>query len=670
MKLNSESILTLDANKTYYIANSTGEIKEAGLWQKFKCFFGVGDGRAKVQRLAEQVKAALLADGALESENTLNEEIGRLDLTSSISGAALKAIATRFRADNANNVAKADVGRIIETKVKDFVSFHSAPNKNMSAFRIHPDPQNIEYMTRLATMAAKSALVGVNVDANTDKENLASNVSHRLRSLLSMVDVAINNHSPCWENRQNYVLPDGTEGRTNLPLPVMNELSFKVFASCLFKPDGAMILGGFAGMRLASYPASLLTGEVKDAILKSDIPVNLAKTCNDALVTCFKGNAAKFSDFHTAVFEELRGDMISRYGSAVRKDAKLSSFGTMRSMLPHIETAVNLANQEGRLVRVKEIKDAILGDFCHGATKMVINDFANKLAAERNLPKPDLGFAFYMEKYIPEAFKDIQSATTPVETAEALKRNEQAILSFIEKMNAVNGVQTGLIDKAIDRIVAETGISRELVAAQLTTVRLESKAKDVAGEIYKGKYPGCNEKGFSVENALNGVLDKFVKVRINLLKEIQNEKNLSPAAKDACIRVVLRVEKPDAHHMGQIVNIATSGEVGAGIKGLKDALKTKDDSSIAKGLIDIGAKINAKVLETYDPKQWEEIGPDERDICYELLMNKIILDDEELAELLKANRDKVESWVQNDNSPIKNDAIVKKLMSIAYVSVL
>ena len=33
MKINSESILTLDANKNYYIANST---------------FGVGDGRAKV----------------------------------------------------------------------------------------------------------------------------------------------------------------------------------------------------------------------------------------------------------------------------------------------------------------------------------------------------------------------------------------------------------------------------------------------------------------------------------------------------------------------------------------------------------------------------------------------------------------------------------------------
>lgn len=48
MKINSESILTLDANKNYYIANSTGEIKEAGLWQRFKCFFGVGDGRAKV----------------------------------------------------------------------------------------------------------------------------------------------------------------------------------------------------------------------------------------------------------------------------------------------------------------------------------------------------------------------------------------------------------------------------------------------------------------------------------------------------------------------------------------------------------------------------------------------------------------------------------------------
>ena len=34
----------LDADKSYYLANSTGDIKEAGAWQKFKCWLGVGDG--------------------------------------------------------------------------------------------------------------------------------------------------------------------------------------------------------------------------------------------------------------------------------------------------------------------------------------------------------------------------------------------------------------------------------------------------------------------------------------------------------------------------------------------------------------------------------------------------------------------------------------------------
>ena len=50
MELNLNTIRSLDANKTYYIANSTGQIKEAGAWQKFKCFLGVGDARDKVQK--------------------------------------------------------------------------------------------------------------------------------------------------------------------------------------------------------------------------------------------------------------------------------------------------------------------------------------------------------------------------------------------------------------------------------------------------------------------------------------------------------------------------------------------------------------------------------------------------------------------------------------------
>ena len=36
-----DTIRSLDASKTYYLANSTGEIKEAGAWQRFKRYFGI-----------------------------------------------------------------------------------------------------------------------------------------------------------------------------------------------------------------------------------------------------------------------------------------------------------------------------------------------------------------------------------------------------------------------------------------------------------------------------------------------------------------------------------------------------------------------------------------------------------------------------------------------------
>ena len=39
MALNIDAIRSLDASKTYYLANSTGQIKEAGAWPRFKCLF-------------------------------------------------------------------------------------------------------------------------------------------------------------------------------------------------------------------------------------------------------------------------------------------------------------------------------------------------------------------------------------------------------------------------------------------------------------------------------------------------------------------------------------------------------------------------------------------------------------------------------------------------------
>ena len=51
MKINATTLQNLNANESYYLSNTTGEIKQAGWLQKLKCLFGIGDGRAK--RLCE-----------------------------------------------------------------------------------------------------------------------------------------------------------------------------------------------------------------------------------------------------------------------------------------------------------------------------------------------------------------------------------------------------------------------------------------------------------------------------------------------------------------------------------------------------------------------------------------------------------------------------------------
>ena len=116
-----DSIRSLDANKSYYLANSTGQIKEAGFWQKFKCFLGVGDGRAKVQKLIDQVKVSLLAASGETDNAALSSDIenykGGHNSSYSDSGSSLKAIAERFSAVNADKIASATAGEIADKRI-------------------------------------------------------------------------------------------------------------------------------------------------------------------------------------------------------------------------------------------------------------------------------------------------------------------------------------------------------------------------------------------------------------------------------------------------------------------------------------------------------------------------------------------------------------------------
>ena len=55
MNITAASLSRLEAGN-YYLSNTTGTIKKANFWQWIKCLTGLGDGRAKVQRLADAVK--------------------------------------------------------------------------------------------------------------------------------------------------------------------------------------------------------------------------------------------------------------------------------------------------------------------------------------------------------------------------------------------------------------------------------------------------------------------------------------------------------------------------------------------------------------------------------------------------------------------------------------
>ena len=52
MPFDTNTLLHLNPNKSYYLSNTTGEIKEAGVVQWFRCLLGVGGGRTKAAALA------------------------------------------------------------------------------------------------------------------------------------------------------------------------------------------------------------------------------------------------------------------------------------------------------------------------------------------------------------------------------------------------------------------------------------------------------------------------------------------------------------------------------------------------------------------------------------------------------------------------------------------
>ncbi len=269
MDITAASLSRLDANSRYYLSNTTGTIKKANLWQWFKCATGVGDGRAKAQRLADAVKASLLANAGIKQDAALAAEIGRLDTTKSLSGATLREIAGRFKTAHADAIAAIDARReahgiaieAADACVADWV-------KNN---RILAAPENVACFRKFALYAVQHL-----EEKAYDDRKVPSDLRGRMESAMRKVVEAINTlevMQAVQGSRLGYPLTkdNGADRpRLNTPHIKFDELHFRAVLAAIVTKNGPARLADFTQRMIVLFQENILQ-ERKDALLKTNL---------------------------------------------------------------------------------------------------------------------------------------------------------------------------------------------------------------------------------------------------------------------------------------------------------------------------------------------------------------------------------------------------------------
>ena len=240
MEITATTLTQLRADKSYYLANSTGTIKEAGLWQRFKCWTGFGDGREKVRRLADAIKSALLADAFIKSEDKLSSELNGLDKNSSLSGADLRQIATRFKADHAQAIATSDAYRVADKLADEQIA------RWVKDGDVLPEKKSLEYMKKLALYAAQPVMDEA-LEYKDDPKKLARKLSRNIGQIIycfaSMENVKKSYFG--YPRFDTYTAEDGKKHTLRVPRLRLDELHFRAVLSCLVTKDGPATFTAF-----------------------------------------------------------------------------------------------------------------------------------------------------------------------------------------------------------------------------------------------------------------------------------------------------------------------------------------------------------------------------------------------------------------------------------------
>ena len=286
MPIDTSSLLRLDPNKSYYLSNTTGEIKEAGVIQWLRCKLGIGGGRTKAAALAERVKSALLAEAAINNDDVLEDQISRLDTKQSISGSRLRSIASRFS-------IKMEARRRLEEKISIDVN-----NMAESGGGVARDPEAIDCMKKFFAYAA-SHIVHDAPFITGENGDVAGYVRRKYSKAFEIVKLA-----PALDRAAQNVrkaCPDfpvvETDGVAAFKL---DELHFRIFLLCALDGQGKLDLDHVAG-KLAQYPENDI-----QALREQILAVPLANVLDANAIPDFR-NAMDEMFYHNHIVQGAGG---------------------------------------------------------------------------------------------------------------------------------------------------------------------------------------------------------------------------------------------------------------------------------------------------------------------------------------------------------------------------
>jgi len=110
--INLDALRRLDANKTYFLSSTTGRVKEASFWMRFKCRIGVASAQAKVSNLIDALRTSLLDESGQRANAELDTQIKTISRSDMVRGSVIRDVVGRFAPADGQSTARRQAARI------------------------------------------------------------------------------------------------------------------------------------------------------------------------------------------------------------------------------------------------------------------------------------------------------------------------------------------------------------------------------------------------------------------------------------------------------------------------------------------------------------------------------------------------------------------------------